>query len=62
MEKLWLVLAIFATCYAIWEVYKNGFQQSKNYILVAIVTFVWYFVRNNLRKRIENTIEKNDRE
>lgn len=62
MEKLWLILAIFATCYAIYMVYTEGYEASKTYILVALVTFLWYFVRNNLRRRIESSIKKQEGE
>ncbi len=52
MEKFWLVVAILTTCYALYLFFSGHEVRTIEYVF-PIITFVLFFTRRSMRKRIE---------
>lgn len=50
LEIVWLIVGSFALLAACYELYKNGFDESKQMFLISIIAFAIYTIRRYSRK------------
>jgi len=59
MEKLWLVIAILTSIYAIYMIFSGETLNSMEYVL-PIVAFVLFYTRRTIRRKLESAASNQD--
>jgi uncharacterized protein (DUF486 family) len=54
-EKIWLVISVISTIFAIYFSFLDDFDNNKAYYLLSLMSWGIYLIRKGLSKRLGNT-------
>jgi hypothetical protein len=54
-EKIWLVISVISTIFAIYFSFVDDFDNNKAYYLLSLMSWGIYLIRKGLSKRLGNT-------
>jgi len=54
-EKIWLVISVISTIFAIYFSFLDDFDNNKAYYLLSLMSWGIYLIRKCLSKRLGNT-------
>lgn len=52
-ERAWLVISVVTALIAVYEIGKNGLEQSMTYLAFPFIAFALFYMRHYARKRLE---------